>query len=147
MSWLSFAKGIGHSLFGAGDDPKEEVQKYLDEKNPGIEGLEVHVEGTKVVLKGNAKDSAAVEKGALLAGNLEGIEQVDVSSLTVSSDEKNSVGFSAFYTIESGDTLSAISKKLLGDANRYVDIFEANREVIGDPDLIFPGQKIRIPQA
>ena len=51
-----------------------------------------------------------------------------------------------FYEIESGDSLSAIAKKFYGDANRYNEIFEANREVIGDPDKIYPGQKIRIPQ-
>ena len=44
-----------------------------------------------------------------------------------------------------GDTLSAIAKKYYGDANKYPRIFEANREVIKDANLIFPGQKIRIP--
>jgi nucleoid-associated protein YgaU len=47
--------------------------------------------------------------------------------------------------IQKGDTLWAIAKKHLGDGNRYPEIFEANREVILDPDKIFPGQKIRIP--
>lgn len=40
-----------------------------------------------------------------------------------------------------------IGKKFLGDGNKYPDIFEANREVIQDPDKIFPGQVIRIPKA
>ena len=52
-----------------------------------------------------------------------------------------------YYVIKSGDTLSAIAKKFYGDANQYPKIFEANREVIKDADLIFPGQKIRIPKA
>lgn len=39
----------------------------------------------------------------------------------------------------------AIAKQFCGKANDYPRIFEANREVIKDPDLIFPGQKIRIP--
>jgi len=47
--------------------------------------------------------------------------------------------------IKKGDTLSAIAKQFLGNANDYPKIFEANREVIRDPNLIFVGQKIRIP--
>ena len=52
-----------------------------------------------------------------------------------------------YYIIKSGDTLSAIAKQFYGDANTYPKIFEANREVIKDANLIFPGQKIRIPKA
>jgi len=49
------------------------------------------------------------------------------------------------YTIVSGDTLSKIAKRSLGDASKWKLIFEANRDVIKDPDKIFPGQKIKIP--
>jgi len=51
-----------------------------------------------------------------------------------------------YYLIKSGDTLSAIAKQFYGDANKYQAIFDANREVIKDANLIFPGQKIRIPK-
>jgi len=50
-----------------------------------------------------------------------------------------------YYVIESGDTLGGIAKTFLGSAGRYPEIFEANREVIQDPNKIYPGQKIRIP--
>ena len=50
-----------------------------------------------------------------------------------------------YYVIQKGDTLSKIAKQYLGNAMDYPKIFEANREVIKDPDLIYPGQKIRIP--
>jgi nucleoid-associated protein YgaU len=50
-----------------------------------------------------------------------------------------------YYVIESGDTLSGIAKRFLGNAMDYPKIFEANREVIKDPNKIYPGQKIRIP--
>ena len=49
------------------------------------------------------------------------------------------------YTVEKGDSLSAISKKLYGNANRWREIFEANRDQLDDPDLIHPGQTLRIP--
>ena len=50
------------------------------------------------------------------------------------------------YTVKPGDTLSAIAKRLLGDANAYHAIFEANRDQLSDPDKIKPGQVLRIPQ-
>ncbi|MGR8946974.1 MAG: LysM peptidoglycan-binding domain-containing protein [Gammaproteobacteria bacterium] len=50
-----------------------------------------------------------------------------------------------YYVIQSGDSLSKIAKQYYGDAMQYPRIFEANKEVIEDPDKIYPGQKIRIP--
>ena len=49
------------------------------------------------------------------------------------------------YTVVAGDSLSKISKKLYGDANQWKRIFEANRDQIKNPDLIHPGQKLKIP--
>lgn len=50
------------------------------------------------------------------------------------------------YTVQSGDTLSGIAKKFLGNANDYTDIFNANRDQLSDPDKIKPGQVLKIPQ-
>ena len=50
------------------------------------------------------------------------------------------------YTVQPGDTLSAIAKKFLGNANDYMDIFNANRDQLSDPDRIKPGQVLKIPQ-
>ena len=50
------------------------------------------------------------------------------------------------YTVQSGDTLSAIAKKFLGNANDYMDIFNANKDQLSDPDKIKPGQVLKIPQ-
>ena len=49
------------------------------------------------------------------------------------------------YTVKPGDTLSKIAKELLGSANAYHDIFEANRDQLSDPDKIKPGQVLKIP--
>lgn len=54
-------------------------------------------------------------------------------------------GGSAFYTVQKGDTLSAIAKRHYGDANAYQAIFEANRPMLEHPDRIYPGQVLRIP--
>ena len=50
------------------------------------------------------------------------------------------------YTVQSGDTLSAIAKRFLGNANDYMEIFNANRDQLSDPDMIKPGQVLKIPQ-
>jgi LysM repeat protein len=50
------------------------------------------------------------------------------------------------YTVQAGDTLSAIAKKFLGNANAYMDIFNANKDQLSDPDKIKPGQVLKIPQ-
>ena len=52
----------------------------------------------------------------------------------------------ATYTVKSGDTLSKIAKEHLGDANAYMEIFNANRDQLSDPDKIKPGQVLKIPQ-
>lgn len=49
------------------------------------------------------------------------------------------------YEVKSGDSLSKIAKKEYGDANAWRAIFEANKDLIKDPDKIFPGQKLKIP--
>ena len=49
------------------------------------------------------------------------------------------------YTVVSGDTLSKIAKRFYGNANQWNRIFEANRDLIKDPDLIYPDQVLRIP--
>lgn len=49
------------------------------------------------------------------------------------------------YEVKAGDTLSKIAKQEYGDANAYMVIFEANKDILKNPNLIHPGQKLRIP--
>ncbi len=51
-----------------------------------------------------------------------------------------------YYTVKSGDSLSKIAKQLYGDASAWHKIHQANTDQIKDPDLIHPGQKIKIPR-
>ena len=51
-----------------------------------------------------------------------------------------------WHVVEKGDTLGKIAQKYLGKASLYPKIFEANRDVLKDPDKIYPGQKLRIPE-
>ena len=76
-----------------------------------------------------------------MAGNVKGVTEVVADDFIAPEPEVKV----EYYVIESGDTLSKIAKQYYGNAMDYPKIFEANREVIKDPDLIYPGQKIRIP--
>jgi nucleoid-associated protein YgaU len=49
------------------------------------------------------------------------------------------------YVVKSGDSLSKIAKEVLGDASRWPEIFEANKDQIKDPNLIYPGQELYLP--
>lgn len=55
------------------------------------------------------------------------------------------VGAGRTYTVVAGDSLSKIAKREYGDASEWKRIYEANRDQIKDPDLIYPGQTFRIP--
>jgi nucleoid-associated protein YgaU len=78
-----------------------------------------------------------------MAGNVKGVTEISAENLNAPEPEVEIKV--EYYVIESGDTLSKIAKQYYGNAMDYPKIFEANREVIKDPDLIYPGQKIRIP--
>lgn len=139
MGFLSFAIDAGKKLLGLGDDNasvKSEIE--ANSSTMPIENLEVQVEGDKIILNGDGSDEAK-EKAALIAGNIKGIKEVQFAGITEDSAEN-------YYEIKSGDSLSKISKEFYGNANLYNKIFEANLEVIKDPNLIYPGQKIRIPK-
>ena len=49
------------------------------------------------------------------------------------------------YVVKSGDSLSKIAKNEYGDANAWKRIFEANTDILKDPNKIYPGQKLKIP--
>jgi nucleoid-associated protein YgaU len=51
------------------------------------------------------------------------------------------------YTVVKGDSLSKIAKRFYGDAQKWRTIYEANKDSIKNPDLIYPGQTFRIPEA
>jgi nucleoid-associated protein YgaU len=69
----------------------------------------------------------------------------DVESGSSSTASSPATGKS--YTVQKGDSLSKIAKREYGDAQQWRRIFEANRDTIKDPDLIYPGQVIHVPEA
>jgi len=53
--------------------------------------------------------------------------------------------YTQHYVVQKGDTLSKIAREYYGDAMLYPKIFEANRDILSDPNRIKPGQRLRIP--
>ncbi|MFO1371500.1 MAG: peptidoglycan-binding protein LysM [Candidatus Competibacteraceae bacterium] len=141
MGLFDFVINQGKKLFGAGDDPAAKIKQEIEAANPGVKNLGVEFKDGHVQLSGEAITPEAMEKAVLMAGNVQGVEKVSADQVQTPPQ----TGKVEYYTIQSGDNLSSIAKKFLGSASAYQKIFEANREVIKDPDKIYVGQKIRIP--
>ena len=62
-----------------------------------------------------------------------------------SSAPASAPGAARTYTVVAGDSLSKIAKREFGDANKWKAIYEANRDTIKNPDLIYPGQVLNLP--
>lgn len=119
-------------------------EKYKDlfdlQKKLGVKNAEAREEAGKLRLKGTT--AYQLEKNLLwdkikAYPNWEGevaadyrVEQTDIHGV---------------YEVQPGDTLSKIAKGFLGNPSRYMEIFNANKDVLSNPDLIKVGQKLKIP--
>lgn len=139
MGLFSFLKSIGKKVMPGreADEIKADISSAL---GSSVKDLVVDYADGTVTLNGTVESVAVKEKAILLAGNVESVEQVSDNLVVVVPAPAP-----RFYTIEKGDSLSKIAKEYYGDPMKYKELFEANREVIKDPDLIYPGQQIRVP--
>jgi len=151
MGFFDFISDAGKNLLGKGDDAaaiKEEIESSFTDLP--VDGLVVTVEDDTVTLAGIAQDYPTREKAILIAGNVEGIAQVNADQLItmeqISEENVREIPEEIFYSIVKGDTLWAIADKFYDDGSKYTHIVDANIEVIKDADLIYPGQTIRIPE-
>ena len=103
--------------------------------------MQVNVTDGKASVTGDGLTKSR-KKNPVAVGNIAGVSEVE-NNITAT-DAKDEA---TYYTVKSGDTLSAISKTVYGDANQYNKIFEANRPMLSSPDKIYPGQTLRIPKA
>ena len=158
MGLFSFIKEAGEKLFGGSeakaasaapatqDDLNAKaaaaISTYISSQNLGVSDLKVSYDNTqgKVTVQGTAPTQAAKEKVTLCCGNVSSVQAVD-NQMAVTNAEPEA----QYHDVVSGDTLSAISKKYYGDANKYNAIFEANKPMLKSADKIYPGQKLRIP--
>lgn len=119
----------------------------------GLTAKDVHLTlrgGDTVVIKGQCRDQETLEKLILAVGNIKGIAHVEhveePQAAPASTAQPAGAPQPRFHTVKKGETLSVIAKEHLGSAGRYREIFEANKPMLSDPDKIYPGQTLRIPQ-
>lgn len=93
-----------------------------------------------VAVSGEVTQQSDSEKIVLAIGNVDGIETVD-NQMTVAVPAPEA----RYHTVVSGDWLSKIAKIYYGDATKFDVIFEANKPMLQDPDEIYFGQVLRIP--
>ena len=141
MGLFDFVRSVGNKIFNRDEEAAEKIQQHIEQDNPGIKEMRVAFNDGVVSISGAADNPEALEKAVLMAGNIKGVGEVKADGVQVPQTGTKV----EYYVIESGDTLSKLAKKYYGNAMDYPKIFEANREVIKDPDKIFVGQKIRIP--
>lgn len=106
-----------------------------------IEGLSIDLTDDVVTVYGQAGSVSDKEKVVLMLGNVAGVATIDDRMSVVVAEPE-----SDFYEVKSGDSLSKIAKKYYGNAMKYPVIFEANQPMLTSPDLIYPGQVLRIPK-
>lgn len=162
MGLFTFIKNAGAKVFGIGKTNAQEateksadamttklkmeeaaarnLEETISDLGLEVENLNVHIIDDKATISGAAFNQATKEKVVLVVGNSNGIATVD-DQMTVENPEPEA----QFHTVVSGDTLGKIAKTYYGNAMKYPVIFDANKPMLKDPDLIYPGQVLRIP--
>lgn len=143
MGLFDFWKDKGDNVIDDQEKAAEDIQSHVEAADVKVDDLSVAYNDGVVELEGKAASAEDKERAVITAGNIKGVGEVNADKLDAPAEDTGV----EYYTIESGDTLSALAKKYFGDAMQYTRIFEANRGIISDPDKIYPGQKIRIPKA
>ena len=152
MGLFSFLKKAGSNIFGRQEKEIEitteerdaqkvqQLETYVKDHNFQINGLAIEVDDDQVTVYGECQNQTEREKIILALGNIEGVACVD-DRISVINKEPEAV----FYEVKKGDSLSKIAKAHYGDPMKYNAIFEANKPLLKDPNLIYPGQVLRIP--
>jgi nucleoid-associated protein YgaU len=151
MGLISFIKTAGEKIFGKSEEKKEEekaalIVEHLKKFGFNTNDIQVKVDGDKVTLMGSIDTMENKNKIIVAAGNVEGVSGVEdwivVKQPPVVAPPQPE---KQFYTVKKGDYLSKIAKEVYGNANKYNVIFEANKPMLKDPNLIYPGQVLVIP--
>ncbi len=161
MGLFSFLKNAGAKLFGVEAEKNDAEKAAMDAAAAEasrqqkisaltsvvnasgicINDLSIDLQDDVVTVYGTAETLADKEKVVLMLGNTDGIATVDDRMSVVAPEPE-----SDFYVVKSGDSLSKIAREFYGDMMKYPIIFEANKPMLTDPDLIYPGQVLRIPK-
>ncbi|MCR8933652.1 MULTISPECIES: peptidoglycan-binding protein LysM [Pseudomonas] len=146
MSLLSFVKEAGEKLLDlltpGNANASEQLKEHISKVGLGNPNVQATVDGDKVTVTGEVASQEEKEKILLAVGNIQGVGSVD-DQITVTGPV---VVAAEFVEVKAGDTLSAISLRVYGNANQYQKIFDANKPMLKDVNKIYPGQKLRIPK-
>jgi len=150
MGLISFIKNAGDKLFKSEEKREQEkadlITAHIKKFGFNTSDLQVKVDADRVILSGSIDTQENKNKVIVTAGNVEGISAVD-DWIVVKNPPvvQPPVPEKQFYTVKKGDYLSKIAKEVYGNANKYTVIFEANKPMLKDPNLIYPGQVLVIP--
>ncbi|GGK23391.1 LysM domain-containing protein [Pseudomonas koreensis] len=146
MSIFSFVKEAGEKLIDlltpGNANASEQLKEHISKVGLGNPNVHATVDGDKVTVTGEVASQEEKEKILLAVGNIAGVGSVD-DQITVTGPV---VVAAEFVEVKAGDTLSAISLRVYGNANEYQKIFDANKPMLKDVNKIYPGQKLRIPK-
>ncbi len=124
---------------------KAKYQSVIDlAKARGVSLKNVHLENDKLADQGRRAEPGHQERG-LGSRSRRSTPSTPTSTADIGIDASLPVP-AKIYEVVGGDTLSKIAKKFYGDANKYMKIFEANKDQLKDPDKIKVGQKLKIPE-
>ena len=135
MGLIDFVKSAGKAL---GIVDIDAITKEIEGHGLKGSGLDIKVNGDKVVIEGMPSKPDEREKIIAAIGNIEGIAAVE--------DKMDGEAKGEFYTVKSGDTLYGIANSVYGNGSKYPQIFEANKPMLEHPDRIYPGQVLVIPK-
>jgi nucleoid-associated protein YgaU len=145
MGFFDFLRGAGNQVELKSEVLKAEIAEITDNPN-----YEVTVDEATVTVRGMARSQDEREKVILALGNVEGVEKVEdqiaIQAVTTLPGTNPPQVESRFHTVKPGDSLSKIAREVYGDPNGYMTIFTANSPMLKDPDRIYPGQVLRIPE-
>jgi len=146
MGLFDFAKDVGRQLFDTDAEAADNIKQHLEVKLSGIKNVEVEFDDGVATICGDCVNEATRNNAILIAGDVKGVESVVADKLTFPEPKPEEPAEKVeYYEIVSGDTLGGIAKRFYGSASMYTRIHEANKELIPDPNKIYPGQKIKIP--
>ncbi len=163
MGLFNFIADAGDKLFGGSTLDENQIREHITGLGLKLKAFSVvaHQKDKMVSLIGWAETLQDKEKAILAAGNVKGVEKVDdrlkvgtpparkpaAAAEEAPEPDSTEQPSSRFYTVKSGDTLGKIAREFYGSASKYPVIFEANKPMLKNPDRIYPGQVLRIPEA
>jgi nucleoid-associated protein YgaU len=148
-SGIKFQFGSDGTITVTGEVADEARRARIEEVLQGVD--QIKMVDNQLVIK-VPESVLASESGTVTVGGGSGpeISAAEVASEETppaeeASPEPTEAADSSTYTVQSGDTLWKIAEEAYGSGGEYMKIFEANRDQLDNPDLIRPGQVLKIP--